>query len=211
MLTRKKHKWFHKSTTSLKDGNSSSILTSNQKRCTKSTTVVTKSPLTIQEGSENMKEGITEKPFASGHAVLGKRLTAITRLWSSLPLYTKLGAFSPLSETMRSALNPFVASFKDSNVYSLNAGTASGSARFPLLSADHHNAPVRHSCWPTVKDHPKIAASTHHSAEEVYQLVGIETHKNHLHGFLLTREPWNQTSTALWPGRSLTLTFVQKA
>jgi hypothetical protein len=74
----------------------------------------------------------TAKPLGSGHAALGNRLTAIQRFCSSLPLYTQLGAFSPLSDTMKSVLNPFVATFSDSNEYSLKAGTSSGSACRPF-------------------------------------------------------------------------------
>ncbi len=77
-------------------------------------------------------ENNTAKPLGSGHAALGNRLTAIRWFCSSLPLYTKFGAFSPLSDTMKSALNPFVANFSDSNEYSLKAGTSSGSGRNPF-------------------------------------------------------------------------------
>jgi hypothetical protein len=73
----------------------------------------------------------TMKPLASGHAALVKRLMAIQWLCSSLPLYTKLGASSPLSETIWSLLKELVASLSVSKENSLNAGTSSGSVGCP--------------------------------------------------------------------------------
>lgn len=61
------------------------------------------------------------KPMASGQAAVGNRSTQIFR--SNRPSYTKLGAFSPLSETTKPMLKVFVALVRDSKVYSLNEGT----------------------------------------------------------------------------------------
>lgn len=58
--------------------------------------------------------------WVSGQADLLKRLTAIQRPSSSIPLYTTLGAFSPCSDTMWSTENPEVAALSWSKLYSRN-------------------------------------------------------------------------------------------
>ena len=97
----------------------------------------------------------TMKPLASGHAALGKRLMAIHLFCSNLPLYTKLGAFSPLSETIWSLLNELVALLNNSKGNSLNAGTSSGSARRPFSKATLQRTCQRLSC-----ESPSILSST---------------------------------------------------
>ncbi|RWV98310.1 hypothetical protein GW17_00038851 [Ensete ventricosum] len=65
----------------------------------------------------------TTNCWASGHDCLENLLTATSRPPSSFPRYTTLGAFSPLSETIRSGLKPFVAALSSASPYSLKAGT----------------------------------------------------------------------------------------
>ena len=69
---------------------------------------------------------------ASGHAILVKRLTAIFFWFSSFPLQTTLGAFSPCSETIYSTAKPEVADLSWSNVYSRKAGTSVTSLLSPF-------------------------------------------------------------------------------
>ena len=61
----------------------------------------------------------------SGQADLLKRLTAIHRSSSSLPLYTTLGALTPCSDTMLSAEKPEVAVRSWSKLNSLNDAESS--------------------------------------------------------------------------------------
>lgn len=81
----------------------------------------------------------------SGQADLLKRLTAIHRSFSSKPLYTTLGAFSPCSDTMLSGENPFVAVFNSSQLNSLKLG----SGFFSPFSTKHRNLKRKRHYFPT--------------------------------------------------------------
>jgi hypothetical protein len=77
-----------------------------------------------------MGRGRTANCLGSGHAILVNFLTAIARRPASRrPLYTKLGAFSPLSDTMFPAAKPAVAARSSASENSLSGGTWRAPAR----------------------------------------------------------------------------------
>lgn len=78
----------------------------------------------------------------SGQESLEKRLMATKRLLRSFPLYTTLGALSPLSDTMSSLLNPLVAARSSASPNSLKPGTPSLFSNSSPLSASTRNTQI---------------------------------------------------------------------
>lgn len=83
----------------------------------------------------------TTNCWASGQETLEKRFTATSLLLPSFPLYTTLGAFSPLSETINSLLKPLVAALSSTKLYSLKAGTWFPSCSTWSPSSIHQHRP----------------------------------------------------------------------